>query len=986
MRRTTLILSVLAALTMGGVLWVVFSPDGDSLTQPGDSGVAPSPTVEADPALEADAGESSALAGDAVEETADRTELATEGETEGAQAAPATASLRLRVVDPEGGPIEALNARVFAGPHQQHMPWMDFVGGDDAEPLAELPSNANGELLLQGVPAGQSIHLVLGGDYWVERTVPLAALRAGEERELGELSIARGVLLSGRALSDDGKPIESASVRLVERTGNQMPAGVMMAGMSGGVERQVETDADGRFRIAGLPPKEYTLSATRVGRVRAETSLVLSLSNPDHRVEMRMGEGGWVHGVVRSEDGTPLPNARVALIPARGFASYQWDTERILREGQEVGEDGSFRLAGVPEDNSQRVVAAAEGYARGRTDRVVPGMKVELGLAPRVSLAGYVFDAAGEPVAEAQVTASPQAAPGRTGGPEMFRQEATNTDENGRFELPEMSAGTFTIAVSSPAGELRQEGVEVSAEAPELELHLPSGEAVIVRVADADGQAVEGARVELRTVNAADSLNLVDGGRQVRVAVSSDGEIQTFGGGTARSGRTDAAGMIRFVGMSTGKYQLDVEKQGFANTSQVVERGSDEEQLVLVELPAAASLRVLAVDASGVPIQDANLELERVDAEPKDSRSQATDAWGLAEFRGLTPGKYTLREVASGAQGGFIVFDDPSSAEGGAEPQEEVVRFELGAGEAGEQQIVLAAKAVPTVLVTRLGVPVPNAGVSIQANSGDQMMFMGFPGMGGSDATTNAQGLAKLPPNDPGSYIIKARSKATNPYTEMEVSLAAGSQQFTIELATGGVSGTISGPAGPIVDARVSLSRQRGEGEAVGRSVGVFSIALGGDDDEGEVETFDFNSADARASTDGSGRFRFLDVPPGTYTMSIKAKGHSPLETEPFEVTEGTQVDRGLVTLEAGASLKGRVMNIPDNEDGSRPFYTMVRLQDPDGNTVRYGSVRSSGSYRFDELEPGSYRLRIDLPNGDERTSELIQVQAGAPTEYDWPL
>ena len=988
MRRTTLILSVLAVLSAGIVFWVIFSPDDKLATNPGDAGVMPTPIAE-DGETElanADSASGDGLAGEGETEAADRTELATLGGDEATAAEDPTASLTLRVVDPEDQPIEGLDVRIEEVQDNRGIPF--GLGQDDEEPelYAELPSNGNGEVDLLGLPTGKDLMLVLSGDYWVERRISLASLRAGESRNLGQLSIARGVLLTGRVLGDAGVGVEGAKINLSERTGSAMPGGMMFAGMDGGLQLEAETDADGRFRMPGLPPKEYTVRSTRVGQVAAETDLVLSLSNPDHRVELRMADGGWITGVVRSEDGTPLPDAKVALIPARGFAMYQWDSERILEEGMAVNEDGSFRLTGVPDDNSHRVVAAAEGYARDRSDRVVPGMKVELGLEASVSLAGIVLDAAGQPVAEASIIAS------RTGEPsgrnrEFMAQSDTTSDEEGRFAFEELTTGTYNLAVSSPAGEVRQENVEVSADSPEVELRLPSGESVIVRVADADGQAIEDAIVQIeRSVNTG-SLDLIPGQRRVSVAVDSNGDIINLGAGVTRTGSTDEAGMIRFVGLAEGDYVLTIEKEGYAETKQTVTRSGDDEQLVIVELPRESSLRVLAVDAIGNPIPGANLELERVDADPKDSQSKVTDAWGLAEFNSLTPGEYTLREIASSPSGGFIVFDDPSSAETTPQ-QEEVLRFALEEGEAGEQQIVLAAKAVPTVLVTRLGVPVPNAGVSIEAKSdGASASYFTIAGFGNSDTSTNAQGRATLPPSDPGTYVIKARAKATNPYTELEVTLGPGAQLFTVELASGGVTGTITGAAGPLVDAQISLNRQRGEGEAsTNRGVGIISLAVGDEDGDDDLMTFDFNGADARSNTDGDGRFRFMDVPPGTYTMSIKAKGHSPLTTEAFEVTEGTQVDRGVITLEQGASLGGRIVNIPDDEDGNAPYYTLVRLQDAEGNSVRYGSARSSGNYRFDELEPGTYRLAIDLPNGERRTSDLITVVPGSPTEFDFVL
>jgi hypothetical protein len=109
------------------------------------------------------------------------------------------------------------------------------------------------------------------------------------------------------------------------------------------------------------------------------------------------------------------------------------------------------------------------------------------------------------------------------------------------------------------------------------------------------------------------------------------------------------------------------------------------------------------------------------------------------------------------------------------------------------------------------------------------------------------------------------------------------------------------------------------------------------------------------------------------------------LITEIFVVEQGTQGDRGVIALEAGASLRGKIMNLP-SASGNQPFYTLVRLEDADGNNKGYCSVRSNGNYKFDELEPGSYRITVDMPDGDSRTSDLISVVPGAPTQFDFPL
>ena len=115
---------------------------------------------------------------------------------------------------------------------------------------------------------------------------------------------------------------------------------------------------------------------------------------------------------------------------------------------------------------------------------------------------------------------------------ELLRQSESTTDQEGRFTFDELSTDAYNLAVSSPAGEMRQENVEVRAGSPEVELRLPSGESVIVRVVNADDQAIEGAKVRIeRSVNTG-GLELLPGQRRITVDVS--GDIVNLGAATSR--------------------------------------------------------------------------------------------------------------------------------------------------------------------------------------------------------------------------------------------------------------------------------------------------------------------------------------------------------------------------------------------------------------------------------------------------------------------
>jgi len=994
MRRSTLILSGVAALMAAVVLYTILS-GGDGLeTEPGDKGVSLPPAVESDTELEeAGSDDASDADGTGEVEEADRTELATVDEP-GATATAGLdeASIRFRLVDPENEGVAGVSASLNPeGQHnQEFVMMMRQVGGpnnleaDEAQPSVE--SGADGSVVIAGVIPGKSYSLAISGDFWAQRNMDISALRPGEVRELGDISISPGVLVSGTVLDGNGRPLPDASVQLSEKNDSNMPDGIMFSGMGGGGRvRFAKTDEKGKFRIPGATPARYTLKAEKTGHIAASSDVELSLARPDHQVELRTGLGGKVQGFVKDDSGRPLADARVVLAPARGFSSYQWTHERVLKEGMEVEEDGSFTLGGVPNAKTHRIFAAAPGFARGRSSAVVPGSKVEIELDQQVILAGMVRDAQGEPVANAAVSATKQGQRERGG----VQVESATSDESGRFEFENLSEATYDFSVTAAAGEMAMKDVAVETGMADLQLDLPAGEAMTLRIVNAEGSPVVGASVTLsQHVEDSTSANQLEALRSVRI--SSGGEIHTSGGQawSSRRGRTDEAGLVKFIGIEQGEYDARVRGDGYAQIDEIVERDSEEEQLVQLELPLSASVHVIATDPSGIPIPDASIEIARLNTDIKYSRTQTTDNWGRAVFGDLAPGDYTLEEVDGGGNQNYMVnFLSETEEDAGQAAGPELQSFPVEAGNIVDQTVIVAAKSLPTILVTRLGVPVANATVQLTESMGDQMGWFG-PSFGGGGGTgTNAQGLAKMPPANPGKYTLKARAAAANPFTELEVTLAPGQQQLTIELATGAISGTINGLAGPVAGARVSLERVAEDGEgSQSQSIGFVSIALASDGEDGEVETIELGNSLSSASTDREGRFQMLDVPPGNYRIKVRAKGYTPYSGESFSIDGSTQSDLGVTQLEAGGSLKGRVIGLPQSGSAGEVRYgSMLQLQQDGTGKTTWGHMRGDGSYTFNDLEPGGYRLIVSH-DGESYTSDLIQVRPGDPTTFDYSL
>ncbi|NQU47874.1 MAG: carboxypeptidase regulatory-like domain-containing protein [Planctomycetes bacterium] len=982
--RRVLALSLLGTAVLAVVLYVVFSKSGDDGLSDGTANGGQSQTELAQADANSDGSKDQNSLGDSnADADGNRTEVG-QASPLPQDAEPAKASLRLRLVNSESNAAAQSHAELKYGNHGQGFEFAPAFllneGEDEPEDSLDADADETGLVVLEGLEAGRDLSLSLGGPYWAKRSMPVAALEPGEERDLGELILAPGVLLSGHIFGPNGKGIEGAAIQLVDRNKNNQ-FGFSFGGNAPGPSTALATtDKDGFFFVEGVRLGEYTLEANANGYVQASTSINLNEGRADHSVELHLATGGIVTGVVRDHNGKPLPSARVVLVRSRGYSTYQWDHDRIMKDGQAVDEDGSFALGGLASEGKWRVAAAAPGYARGRTDSVSPGSKMEVKLEPRLELRGTVHDAHGNPVEGATVTLTAQTSDSNR---DYFNRNSADCDETGTFVLDDLKEGIFNLEVTSAQGVVSQENIEIRPDAEPLALVLPEANALIITVIDDKDVPLQDVRVSLSTELGAPQSEVVIGG-------DSGGRIMRSYGGSApqpRHTKTNELGQAYFYGLTSGDWDVKANLKTFAAANQTLKIKENTEQQETVVLYPASKVRLTAIDATGQIVAGARVVLSQEGEGGFGSRPAVTDPWGLAVWSGLAPGQYRISESQSPASG-LVFFDmEENEEKEAAEPANDVV-FNLEAGVLSEQKIMMAAKAVASVLVTRLGTPVAAVTVEL-ASPNDDNGFGYFGNMGGSSSgTTNAQGMATLPPCDAGEYTLKARATSTSPATEMKVNLAPGQQQIVVELASGVLTGTVVGTSGPVSGAEVRLGNRSEDGTTQqGRvAISFTSFNSGGDDDDDEIQTIDFSPGQTTARTDDKGQFRFQDVPAGDYEVKVIAKG---LITETAEVGafDGAgQKDLGIVQLYAGGSLTGKVVGLPakGNDPNSRSM-DLLQLYDEENNPVHMSVLGKNSSYDFKDLKPGSYVLGIHV-NGEMVKSDPILVQAGNPTNYTFTL
>ncbi len=205
------------------------------------------------------------------------------------------------------------------------------------------------------------------------------------------------------------------------------------------------------YSLASVPAGTYEISASAYGcQVTPETVEVTVVEGETARadvftVESRMGD---LHGIVKDDKGNPVEDVAVTL-------SGQGQNFETV-----TGSDGSYAFADVAEGD-YTLSFAKTGYAS-VTDKAVT---VETGKDITVedqilqmntgAIYGKVYDASGQPAANATVTLRGSESVGDT------TRLITTTDENGNYTFADVVAGTYTL--SAYQGELN-DGVNAFAQ------------------------------------------------------------------------------------------------------------------------------------------------------------------------------------------------------------------------------------------------------------------------------------------------------------------------------------------------------------------------------------------------------------------------------------------------------------------------------------------------------------------------------------------
>jgi hypothetical protein len=174
------------------------------------------------------------------------------------------------------------------------------------------------------------------------------AIEPGQKLNIGDIKLGRGLVMAGIVTDADGKPLEGATVSLLE------PPETNAWIRSGEEVSNDQTDAAGHFELAGGHEGTFTLEAKAAGFAKHSETMKITGAKSDLKIQM--SRGGTIIGRVMDAGGAPMANIDVRAVNqnTQAYSIYKaqptfgWG---ILWGGDAVNgislEDGTFKLENV---------------------------------------------------------------------------------------------------------------------------------------------------------------------------------------------------------------------------------------------------------------------------------------------------------------------------------------------------------------------------------------------------------------------------------------------------------------------------------------------------------------------------------------------------------------------------------------------------------------------------------------------------------------
>lgn len=813
------------------------------------------------------------------------------------------------------------------------------------------------------------------------------------------VELGRGQSVTGVVADGKGKPIRDVEASL--RPARPAPAAhgaimIMSGGAAGAPALKAATDADGRFRIAGLASGAFDLELRRAGFAKKTVSGidVPKKAEPVDLGSIVLEPGLRIQGIVSAPDGNPIEGAEVSLATPSAGPMMAFMPRRAGKQpaAATTGPDGRFAIEDLPKGEKVSLGFSRAGYldAPQASIEVPQAVTLEVTMQPASKVSGIVKGPDGKPVPGAQVNLT-RTSGGGIGGEviKMIMRDGATADDEGRFLYDDIRPGQIALSAVAPGlQEAKLDGVEVpeGKDVEGIELPLKAGSIVIGRVLAPDGRAAIGARIN---------------------PVTDEAEPIRIGGALS-----DGDGYYRLEGLAPGKVAVEATHDDYVRTVREVEARPGTNTLNL-QFEGGQEVSGLVADAAGAPIAGATVSLSTVGR-----------YWGGPETRTGADGTFRLAGVGDGD------YSLGAQREGFAPPDKEIPVHVAGKT-VTDLKVLLGAGGTIVGNVTGID-PDKLPHVSVRAAT---------PGRGEpASATVDRSGGYKLTGLAPGTWTLTAALAETGQQARGQVALEPGGAEAHLDLEFGkGL--TLSGRAvagdTPIQGAVLFAQNTRVDRSAWGRTDASGSFRIEGlewgtyqvelrqwETGLSYVESLDLPASrevvlriptarivgrvvdgadrkplagvavslagaggaaprpgmDRGATSDLTGRFELANVPNGSWTLTAAKTGFA-AGTVDASVDSGHDVDDVRLALDATEGLTVEVHlasgRVPDTID--------VAVLDGAGRTLTAGSYATgeNGRVRLSSVPSGSWELLVSA--GGSAVANLRARVPGDPVRVGLP-
>jgi len=977
-RSALVVVLLLLALVGAGAVWLLQGSDPMAVpgAQTGEPAAGAKPVAATPVQAEGPRGELAAASAGGDTTARERAALPAEPVASGERY-----FVRGRVVDRAGEPRAAVELQVAdwaASDFEYDVVPAEMVGmrsPDDAKKLPSWRTGADGRFEIP-LPRGRDGTLRLGDEELVFAGSPPYLRSKKGDQDLGDLRVLRASALAGVVQDASGAPVADVKV------------GGGLGGLWFGGDRQVATDAQGRFRLTGLRPGKWTLRTASSRFLPAMLDVELAEEQTRDDLVLVVKPGQAIAGQVVDERGVGVAGMKVGSQrkEARGAMAIERFTPD---EATTTDANGYFTLSGLGDEAvTVRTHGPGHGSARA-TDVPVGTGNLVLRVQRCGAIEGVLRSAEGKPIADSIVRV---AVPGLDVG--FVREEleefdplgdtgnirGTRTLADGSFRLENVRPGNVNIAANG-AGHRRVVQRDVAVEPGQTTkgvlLLAERGAVATVTVVDPDGKPVAGATVEVQKPQ---QRRQESGGMvSARIAVADvaeDGNLVVDGGEALGTGKTDDKGVATIAGLPAVQAEVVAQHPNFAASSpaplMLPATGGVE---VGVALRKAAFAEIAVVDTAGAPIAGMQVELSGPqEARDAVTKTERTDGEGRVRFGPLPAGAYTVKLMRQPAAQRFGDSMMTFGGNGGEIPGS-AQALQLVGGET--TKLTLQRPVATTLRGVVVGADGPVAACEIELTSREAVGFE-VPGGAVGSATTAADGTFAIENVLAGDYTLRYGKPTQRVKCTQDVSVPPNVTEFRQDLAlhTGKLRAQVvlAGSGEPIAGAEVEVVAAKKEGGEARREQRVMMVSMSLDDDGGGATTMTLGGQAARTGADGV--VEIDDVPVGEWSLQVTHKKFAPVTSKPLTVVERQTTDAGRIELAAAGIVRGSVLG----SDGKKVGMALVMHRAIGSQDWSMPVPAMGGKFRLESLPVGKHELRAQelTQDGSERFSPIVEVQVVA--------